>query len=1267
MESTEPSMNKFISLTVILALFAIPLISHSQEIRTGGESSDFTLAVKLYNDGMYDLARAQFQHFIETYPESQLSVDARFYLGLTLLSLHRYSEARTTFQNFAMTYQDHPKAPEAWWNVGECYALEKNYREAATAFERLTVFYPKSSRAPEALLNAARYFIAVKDTDDAKQSLRTVLQNYVSSPQVVTARMKLAEIMASQGNLAAAKAELNRIINTTSDPEQKLDAQLALVSILDQAGELDQATNLISTLSKQTNAKIALTSGLLALSLGDAEKAAAQFLIASSDVHPSKEISRKPQPETANASIKSAAMFGLGVAHFKLRRYAEAASDFERFEKTYPESDSNFTARWYRAQSLTQLRRFNEALAVLEPLVESKDTSLMKLKALTFSSRIAQATGQPRRAAELLEQLVEYSQLLSQSAQLAKEWQQEALLLLARLYKDDLHNPRQAVATLERLLASRPVSLRNWRMDDALFLTAQTMAEEGNAQSALNFIDELVQKFPASDLVEASVSLRDSLQRYSTKKSDHAVEALAELMRQFLSGTSKDQALFELGMIQYRDLKDFQKSALTFSEVSRITGEPALREKALVQKAKASFYASAQNKLSLPLRQAALAAISSALPLTIEKEKSELQLMQLQLLLFSAESMEKQAHTETILPGTVEPVDTSLAFSTARNVLSSTSASDSAKAAAASLAGRLALHLNQPAAAINWLNHALSYAADDQRPMLESLLAQSLLLAGKIDTAQVVLSDIARRKAANPATPAALWNLTRIEVTNRQFKDALSNLRTIEESYYYTSYADSARALLPVVLLRAGKTSDAIAFITHELTEIDADPFAEDEARLPLLIALAESYEAAGRLLDAQRTYRQAIILDPRGKEAAWLYQQFASVEKRTGNTYTAIWSLQHSAELAGSASGSIAVTEQAANLLFLQGADSEAIQLYTTLLKMVASAEKSKEYKAKIIIATYRMGDIPEADRLRREFISTYKSNNDETQFAYERSVALFKQQRYDEAKKAFESFINDYSKSPLVPWAYYWIGKTEEATGQPDRAKKRFQKILKEFPGSDVIPRVYLSLGNIDFRAEKYEDAVRFYRTITDSLLVPAIGVNADTAIVPYAMSNLIEAYKNLGMSDAALDYTRRFIQLFPNDPSIPDRRVDVGILYERLGYYDQALLHFQNLLEEASPDLEAEIRYYIGECYFYKADYERAILEFLKVPYLTTKPTGIDWRANAFYMAGQSYEKMGKYNDAIKMYQEIINRPGIDATFKAGAQKEIDRVHTLITGGK
>jgi len=39
------------------------------------------------------------------------------------------------------------------------------------------------------------------------------------------------------------------------------------------------------------------------------------------------------------------------------------------------------------------------------------------------------------------------------------------------------------------------------------------------------------------------------------------------------------------------------------------------------------------------------------------------------------------------------------------------------------------------------------------------------------------------------------------------------------------------------------------------------------------------------------------------------------------------------------------------------------------------------------------------------------------------------------------------------------------------------------------------------------------------------------------------------------------------------------------------------------------------------------------------------------------------MGKYDQAISMYQQIVDRPGIDRTFKAAAKKEIDRVNALV----
>ena len=56
-------------------------------------------------------------------------------------------------------------------------------------------------------------------------------------------------------------------------------------------------------------------------------------------------------------------------------------------------------------------------------------------------------------------------------------------------------------------------------------------------------------------------------------------------------------------------------------------------------------------------------------------------------------------------------------------------------------------------------------------------------------------------------------------------------------------------------------------------------------------------------------------------------------------------------------------------------------------------------------------------------------------------------------------------------------------------------------------------------------------------------------------------------------------------------------------------------------------------------------------------------MDWISTSYYMAGQSYEKMSKYEQAITMYNQIINRKQTDPQFKTAAQKEIDRVKLVL----
>jgi tetratricopeptide (TPR) repeat protein len=371
------------------------------------------------------------------------------------------------------------------------------------------------------------------------------------------------------------------------------------------------------------------------------------------------------------------------------------------------------------------------------------------------------------------------------------------------------------------------------------------------------------------------------------------------------------------------------------------------------------------------------------------------------------------------------------------------------------------------------------------------------------------------------------------------------------------------------------------------------------------------------------------------------------------GNLETAISFLKQSIDLVPERDRKMDL----AQLLFDTGDYAGANTQFADLTRSAASEDEKKSLDSKTIIGLIRLGNLAEADARITQFSRTYKDVDEQlAEIELERGLYYFRKQDYTPALSVFEKVTRDYDETKAVPSAQYWTGKIDEATGQNQKAVERYDEILKKYPHSEILPRVYLALGNIDYRTEKFDPAVKYYQMVVDSLSSPP-------DILQSAMNNLIEAYETVGLFEAALQLTRKFIDKYPDDESVQDKRIDIGVLYEKLGYHDQSIMYLQNLLEDVDADLEAEVRYSIGEAYFGKGDYDRAILEFLKVPYLVTKKGRVDWIPNAFYMSGQAYEKMGKYDQAIAMYQQIVDRPGIDQTFKSAAQKEIDRVNALV----
>jgi tetratricopeptide (TPR) repeat protein len=431
------------------------------------------------------------------------------------------------------------------------------------------------------------------------------------------------------------------------------------------------------------------------------------------------------------------------------------------------------------------------------------------------------------------------------------------------------------------------------------------------------------------------------------------------------------------------------------------------------------------------------------------------------------------------------------------------------------------------------------------------------------------------------------------------------------------------------------------------------NPMGDGQPSVSVLLALGKLHREAGNAAEAKRFLTAVLTRDQTGPIAGEAYTTLGLIYRAEGLREAATSFFRH-AETAAPGAG---VTRDIADLLFENGDYRDAIKEYTQLSGTAAGDTERQYFDSRIILAMIRNGEGPNAEKSIAAFNKKYgDAQNDVALFELEKGLLQFRREEYPGAMKALQHVADKFEDSPSGPTAMYWIGKTLEATEKPREAIEHLENLLASHPQAPVIMRVHLALGNLYYGAEKWDQAIKHYRIVIDD-------PHPDQELVPSAMSNLIETYEVAAAYDGALTLTRRYLELYPNAEDALDKKIKIGMLYDHLGYYDQASLHLQSLLDEAGSDLEGEIRYYIAEANYHKGDYQQAILDFLKVPYLVTKKGKIDWTANSLYMSGQSYEKMGRYDQALTMYQQIVDRAGIDETFKSAARKEIDRVRTVL----
>jgi TolA-binding protein len=105
-------------------------------------------------------------------------------------------------------------------------------------------------------------------------------------------------------------------------------------------------------------------------------------------------------------------------------------------------------------------------------------------------------------------------------------------------------------------------------------------------------------------------------------------------------------------------------------------------------------------------------------------------------------------------------------------------------------------------------------------------------------------------------------------------------------------------------------------------------------------------------------------------------------------------------------------------------------------------------------------------------------------------------------------------------------------------------------------------------------------------------------------------------------------------------------------RSGNAKDAIEYLKNA---ASSNSTPEYHYWLGESYLSKGDFIRALYQYQKI--IELFPKDEMWAPFARYKTGIVFEFMDEFDEAKRVYKEIIKKRGIGDTWGIEAQKRLE----------
>ncbi|MEX2188412.1 MAG: tetratricopeptide repeat protein [Pirellulales bacterium] len=219
----------------------------------------------------------------------------------------------------------------------------------------------------------------------------------------------------------------------------------------------------------------------------------------------------------------------------------------------------------------------------------------------------------------------------------------------------------------------------------------------------------------------------------------------------------------------------------------------------------------------------------------------------------------------------------------------------------------------------------------------------------------------------------------------------------------------------------------------------------------------------------------------------------------------------------------------------------------------------------------------------------------------------------------------------------AFYLQGRLAVDAGDWAAAEKAMTTLVERCAKSDLRLAAEFWIAEAAYRRAEYElAATRFEKLAVDAQSTPATWL----AMIPLRRAQVLAQQKKW---PEAIALAETIAKDFPDFVQQYEADYLIGRALAAQGKFDEARALYAKVTQSpqgGKTETAAMAQWMIGESYFHQQDYATAVKEYLRVEILYAYPK---WQAAALVQAGKAYESDGQWQEAIKLYTQVLRKYG------------------------